>query len=328
MANVINMVVGKPKAGKSQFVAGVVASLLTGEPLGGLSGLEPTEMVRRVLWLGTDSGWRAQAKARLSQYGDDVPPRVLFPDEDALRSANLKFTASGDPTLATNSWINMVRQMRDEHEVDVLVVDHLLGIVASRGVNEDQAIAPFLDALAAIAELGVTVILVHHVSNKAFGNQEGTPMGHTLIEAAARLTLAVRPRRRGTQEIQIMGNETPPMTMAIGALDATLLTVQSIGLTAEATARTTRSREGGRRARQRGDIDIRRTQYLLDGPTAARANQSVAGRHLERGGRQVMGDATNGRQVVRRLIDKGLLAVQGEALAAGPNWSGSAPAAG
>ena len=111
-----------------------------------------------------------------------------------------------------------MEKARDEQGVSVLVIDHLQGILGDRGTLIDRGVAPFLNALNRIGGLAVTVILVHHVSNKSFGNQEGIPMGHTLIEASARCIVDLRKARKAGQDVFIRTNLTPETCLRIHPL--------------------------------------------------------------------------------------------------------------
>ena len=305
MSNVVNLVLGQPKAGKSQLVAGFAAALTQGQPLNGCTGLGP-EGPHKLLWIGTDAGAKSETKSRLIQYGREVTDNVFMADPEHPSEAGLVYSESGDPEAVNLAWIQTVERARAEHGVSVVVIDHLQGVLGDRGTSADKGVAPFLNNLNRIGGMGITVILIHHVSNKSFGNQEGIPMGHTLIEASARCIVDLRKPRKGAQEVLLRSNLTPEMCLSIRPLDGGPLSVEWFG-SAEDRPRT--GGEEKRKKRQKVPHDqrrIARAKALPEAPQAVLKNQTTAGKFLETRP-DLMGDAKNGRQAVIQLINCNLL---------------------
>ncbi len=309
LAGTLNLLLGKAKAGKSRLTAGIVAALTTGVNVGGCSNLT-VHQPHRVLWIGSDGGWKRQAKAALCENNPMALDQVYFPT-GSMADMGLTYSTSTHVAETSETWLKMAEQARLDG-VDVLIVDHLLGALGDRGINEDVSVAPFLTTLTRIGEMGITPIVLHHISEKQFGNMEGSAMGHTLITASARQILSLRPKTGGKehQEVFIRGNETPEMAMLVKPLGAGPLTITWLG---EADKRpgkrsTTDNNPQARQKANRGDKGPKRAQFILDGPPIARVNQTQAGQYLEKAPKDIKGDVTNGREAVKALIQKGLLA--------------------
>lgn len=322
MSNVVNLVIGQPKAGKTQLVAAFVASLTTGQSLNGCPDIAAYGP-RKVLWVGTDGGSKAETKVRLSQYGPAVTDRVIMADADHPSEASLVYSESGDPEPVNRAWVETVRKAHDEEGVTVLVIDHLQGILGDRGSSSDRGVAPLMATLNRIGGMGVTVILLHHVSNKSFGNQAGVPMGHTIIEASARCVVDLRKPRKPIQEVFLRTNLTPEKCLRIQPLDGTPLAVQWYGLADERPKATAEEKEKKRNRKEpQDDLAIQRARAILEGPDDARANQSAAGRYLE-GLKGPIAATKDGRQIVIKLIRMGLLGIDtgGRRMIPGNAWN-------
>lgn len=307
----LNLIIGKPKAGKTHLTAGIIAALAGGTALGG-SDVLVAKRPHRVLWVGTDAGWKGQVRACLWMNNPVALDHVLWPHETTTTEAGFVYQKGINTEQTDRRWLALAADVRQQ-EVDVIVVDHLLGITGSLGVNEDTAVSPFLDVLNRISEEGTSVILLHHTSDKDFGNRRDVAMGHTRITASARQILSVRDMRRDidSQEVFIRGNETQEMALRVKPLGAGPLAVTWFGPADDRPSSGRGNRSEPRKKRVRGDQDVTRTLYLLSGPQEVRANQTIAGKYLEEAPQDIKGDITNGREVVKRLIQKGLLATEG-----------------
>lgn len=306
----LNLIVGKPKAGKSRLTAGIVAALTQGTTIGGCPDLEVGQP-HRVLWVGSDGGWKGQVKETIRMNHPNALNHVyLLPKP--MFTAGLQY-GTRTPTSDTNrAWLALA-DAAIEQGVDVLVIDHLLGVQADRGVNEDTAVSPFLTTLATIGERGITPIVLHHTSERQFGNQSDSAMGHTMITASARQILSLRSKTAGkdVQEVFVRGNETAEMAVLVESLGDGPLKVDWFGRADARPGQRSAAGDGEKqkKKRVRGDLALIRARYILKGPEEVRVNQSAAGKHLEQAPQSVKGDLTDGRQAVKNLISKGLLEV-------------------
>lgn len=302
----LNLIIGKPKAGKTRFTAGIVAALATGSKVGGRDGLSVVRP-HRILWVGTDGGWKAQVKESIRLNNTNALTEVLWPQGGTMAEAGLVYQAGTSVEQTSRSWLALAAEVRLQG-VDVIVVDHLLGVLGDRGVNEDTAVAPFLGVLNQITAMGITVLVLHHTSEKDFGNRSDVAMGHTLITATARQILSVRGKRREIeyQEVTIRGNETRDMALQIKPLGDGALTVTWFG-PADDRPSPRQDISQARKKRDRGELGPTRARYILAGPEAVRANQSAAGAYLEKAPPGIKGDLTNGREGVKTLVKKDLL---------------------
>ena len=303
----LNLVIGKPKAGKTRLTSGIVAALASATNLGGREELAVSRP-HDVLWIGTDGGWKAQVQAAVRLNDPNALGRVLWPQGATMAEAGLIYHACAPADETNRNWINLAKES-STHGVDVIVVDHLFGVLGDRGVNEDTAVAPFLNVLNEISAMGITVIVLHHTSEKDFGNRSDVAMGHTLITATARQIISVREKRREIdyQEVFVRGNETREMALQVKPLGAGPLTVTWHGPADDRPSPARRGSSETRKKRDRGDLGPERARYILSGPEAARDNQSKAGLHLEGAPPRIKGDLTNGREGVKMLMKKGLL---------------------
>ena len=325
-----NLIVGKPKAGKSQFALGIVASIITGQPLGGLDTLTPpTPYPAKVMWVGTDGGWKRSLKKRREGYPDQVGRCLTVFDQD-LAEEGLLFTSTNRDVVqqTVERWLQIGQELIDDG-YQVIVFDHLLRLAGGVGLNEDTAVAPLMQMVTRLADLGLTPITVHHASIHTDRRVEEAPMGHTAVTATHRCQLIVRERthKGDYQEVWVRSNETEETCLVVDPLDGGPLRVQEFLPRADRAeskkaARKAREGDGTNRKRKRSDLEITRAQAVLDAPAEHRANQTKAGDYLESLGKEVMGDATNGREVVKKLIKGGLLAATDDgSLIAGEKWA-------
>jgi hypothetical protein len=323
-----NLIVGKPKAGKSQFALGVVASIITGQPLGGLDTLTPPPTSpAKVMWVGTDGGWKRSLKKRREGYPDQVGRHLTVFDQD-LAQTGLLFTSTNREVVqqTVDRWLKIGQELIDDG-YRVIVFDHLLGLAGGVGLNDDTTVAPLMQMLTRLADLGLTPITVHHASIHTDRRLEEAPMGHTAVTATHRCQLIVR---EGThqgdyQEVWVRSNETEETCLVVDPLKGGPLKVQQFLPRADRAeskkaARKASETDGTRRKRKRSDLGIARAKAVLEAPAEHRANQRKAGEYLESLGAEVMRDATNGYELVRNLIKSGLLAADNGAVVAGSKW--------
>lgn len=316
----VNLVVGMPKAGKTRFVIKLLADVLAKGTIGDYDGLPVGRSPERVGWIGFDPGWRAQLKDARTVLG--IPAeRIIVPSKKI--EASLSYgTVNADEV--SKAWLNAAENMKAKG-VELIVVDHLLGALGARGANEDTAVAPLLRTLAQIADSGMTLVVIHHTSIKSFGNEADSPMGHTLITATARQILSVRAKAKGKdhQEVFVRGNDAPEMCLVMQPIGTGPLKSEWWGRAEDKPSayRGEKPRREKPQKAERADLALGRTQFILDGPDSARANQSAAGRYLESAPKAIKGDLTNGRQCVVQLISKGLLGTDSAGkIVAGPKW--------
>jgi len=280
------------------------------------------------MWVGLDGGWKRSLKKRREGYPDQVGRHLTVFDHD-LADEGLLFTSTNRDLVqqTADRWLQIGRELVDDG-YRVIVFDHLLGLAGGVGINEDTTVAPLMQMLTRLADLGLTPITVHHASSHTDRRLEEAPMGHTAVTATHRCQLIVRerPKKGDYQEVWVRSNETEETCLVVDPLKGDPLRVQEFLPRADRAeskkaARKASEDEGTGRKRKRSDLGLVRVQAVLDAPEEHRANQTKAGDYLETLGQEVMGEATNGREVVKKLIRSGLLvATDNGRLIAGEKW--------
>ena len=316
----VNLVVGKPKAGKTRFVIKLLAEVLANGTIGDCDNLPVERSPKRVGWIGFDPGWRAQLKDARTALG--LPAEAIIVPSKEIEASLSYGTVNADEV--SKAWLTAAENMKSKG-VELIVMDHLLGALGARGANEDTAVAPLLRTLAQIADMGMTLVVIHHTSIKSFGNEADSPMGHTLITATARQILSVRAKAKGKdhQEVFVRGNDAPEMCLVMQPIGEGPLKSEWWGRAEDkpSTYRGERPRREKPKKADRSDLALKRTQYILDGPDTVRASQSAAGRYLEKAEKAIKGDLTNGREAIKTLVSKELLGTDGAGkIVAGPKW--------
>lgn len=318
----VNLVIGMPKAGKTRFVIKLLADVLAKGTVGDCDSLPVERSPKRVGWIGFDPGWRAQLKDAGTALG--LPAEAIIVPSKEIEASLSYGTVNADEV--SKAWLTAAENMKSKG-VELIVVDHLLGALGARGANEDTAVAPLLRTLAQIADMGMTLVVIHHTSIKSFGNEADSPMGHTLITATARQILSVRAKAKGKdhQEVFVRGNDAPEMCLVMQPIGEGPLKSEWWGRAEDKPSiyRGERPRRERPKKADRSDLSLKRTQYILDGHDTVRASQSAAGRYLEKAPKGTKGDLTNGRQAVVQLIGKGLLGTDSAGkIVAGDAWKG------
>lgn len=316
----ITIIDGRPKSGKSTFAMGIAMCVAQGTAF----GQDPerftgclTERPSPVLWVGTDGRWKQELNKRRLHYPTENRGNLKVLDG---RTNQLIFPAGHGPELGAS----LARWERFTHWATkegfrVIILDHLLKIAGSRSINNDSDMSPVIGVLDGLVNAGIVPVLLHHQS--VHGNN-GMGMGHTVIHASMRSGLSLKSRRRNSHEqrIAVTTNENPEMSLIIKPLKGEPPVVLDF---TEASKEPTGG--DGRKKRERApkdDLDLVRTRAILDGPERARENQTQAGKYLESLGREVMGRATYGRQLVVKLCGSGLLTRGPDGcLMPGPNWA-------
>ena len=312
----ITVIDGKPKSGKSTFALGIAMSVAQGTLFanderftGGLHG-QPTPC----LWIGTDGRWKHELNKR----------RLFYPDENRGnletldgRKHGLIFPAGHGEDLGKSlaRWSQLTR-LAVEQGFRVIILDHLLKIAGSRSINNDSDMSPVIGVLDELVLAGIVPVLLHHQSVHA---NSGKSMGHTVIHASMRsgLSLKDRAKQQDVQKITVTTNENAEMLLTIRPLRGRPPEVVDF-------KEATKDVDQAKRERQpKDDIDIRRAKAIINNPDpSVRANQATAGRYLKSLGTEVMGGATDGRQVVKKLIQSGLIQAEPDrSLTAGPRWT-------
>lgn len=173
---VFTTITGQPYAGKTWFVLHLVRAVVTGTPF---CGREVTGRTHVVAHVPIDPGAADEDSHRASTL--DIPEdRLLIVDRcrDTWRSEELA-------AAQARHWV--------ERGVTCAIFDNLLGLLpAGADVNSAAHVRPTLDALAAVAEQGIAVVLVHHSAKPGpQGHAARGPMGSQNISAVTRRTITL-----------------------------------------------------------------------------------------------------------------------------------------
>jgi len=315
----LTIIDGKPKSGKSTLALGIAMATAQGRPFANDERFVDGCLVDQpspVLYVGTDGRWKHELNQRKAHYPSANRANLYVLDG---RGAGLTFsTGEGEGLEATMSRWHGLLEKCQLHGVRMVVFDHLLKIAGARGVNKDSDVSPVLEVLDNFASAGISPVLLHHQSVHRMSSSKTGGMGHTIIHASMRAGLSVGDARKGgvSQAVTVTTNEAATMRLTLKPLRGEPPEVLNFCETS--AARTERTK---REKKPKTDMAIARTKAILDGPESARVNQAEAGRHLQRQGETVMGNATDGRGLVKSLLEKGLLATDTRSrLVAGPNW--------
>lgn len=295
----LTIIDGKPKSGKSTLGLSFLMSVGQGGPWAGderfagcLNG-QPSP----VLYVGTDGRWKRELKTRSLYY--PVEARRNLHVIDGYKNGLVFPSGQGSETEVR--WREFAAWAAGRG-FRVVVLDHLMKLAGARGVNDGRELAPVLAAIDGLVSVGIVPILIHHQSMHSLG--QGRAMGHTTIHATMRSGLSVQDARAsGEQVVNVLTNETAEMSLILQRLEGKPPVVL------DWTERVSRREAKAKRERKpKTDINLIRAEVILAGPPEARANQSAAGRYLEKSGPEVMRTAKDGRQLVVKLVNLGLLA--------------------
>jgi hypothetical protein len=312
----ITILDGKPKSGKSTLALGIAMSVARGTPFaddqrfsaGCLVG-EPSP----VLYVGTDGRWKQELVKRKDYYPPENRGNLHLLDG---RKAGLIFPAGHDQPLEDSKWRwRQFTEWSKSQGYRIVILDHLLKLAGGRSINTDSDMSPVIGVLDDLVLAGIVPLLLHHQS---VHGTNGSAMGHTVIHASMRSGLSIREGARGAdaQSVRVVTNENPTMTLVIGALRGRPPVVLDFVEEADKPRREKRQRT------PKSNIAVNRAKAILEGPPEARVNQVEAGKFLGTLGVDIMGTATDGRSVIRGLLDKGLLATgHDRRIVPGPKWA-------
>ena len=314
----LTIVHGQPGAGKSTFALAMAMSVAQGCPFAGRDEFAgcfdgvPTQVV----YLGTDSRWQHELKARSQFYAAEHRGNLRVLD---ARAAGLTFSQGLSVTDVRSGWTEF--GVRCQYAgVRLVVIDHLLGIASARDVNSGAELAPVLEALNELIDHGVTPVLLHHQSIKLGRSNPKGGMGHTVITASMRSGLSLTAPKKGdlAQTITVTSNEQPEMRLLIERLRGRPPVVLDFS-EVQPEAQGAETKRTIRKKSDRGDTAIARARVILDGPDSCRRTQKAAGQYLAEKG-LIPADADY-RSAGRLLVDKELLAMSDNGLIAGPKWN-------
>lgn len=312
----LTLISGQPKSGKSQLALGIAAATALGKPFGDDArfGGSVSDNPGLVNWVGTDGGLKAEIKGRVAKYPKAMKDNLNV--EVKAHLCGLIFESRIDPTKFVDRWSAYTEWMKEQGVV-LVIVDHLLNLSGGAGVNEDTSTGPIMGVMNRISEMGIVPVLIHHSSAHATG-RSGSPMGHTMIQATMRSNLKVVTAAKSSHftKVQVISNTASPMTLTLDRLRGEPVHVREWAESETIDSDDRPSKE--RRKKGRDGLDIVRAKAILEGPEECRKDQTQAGKYLLTLSADSVGQFTNGREIVKKLMQSGLLESVDKRLVAGP----------
>lgn len=312
----LTLISGQPKSGKSQLALGIAAATALGIPFGGDArfGGSAIDNPGLVNWVGTDGGLKAEIKSRVAKYPKGMQDNLNI--EAKAHARGLIFEPRADSSKFVDRWSAYTEWMQEEG-VRLVVVDHLLNLSGGAGVNEDTSTGPIMGVMNRTSEMGIVPVLIHHASAHSTG-RAGSPMGHTMIQATMRSNLKVVTATKNSHltKVQVISNIASPMTLTLDRLRGEPVRVRDWAESETIDSDDRPSKE--RRKKGRDGLDVVRAKAILQGPEEFRENQTKAGKYLLTLPADIVGQFTNGREIVKKLMQSGLLKCENKRLVAGP----------
>lgn len=163
------LIFGEPKAGKSLYTAGIVASLVTGKPFLSREVHVP-EGGWRPLICWTDDGGDSEYKTRIFNTIGYNAPAVNF---------------VGLPPMRDRHWDQLADIVRETRS-NILVFDVLSQLVLG-DLNKVEVVSEVLERLRKFTHEDIPIIVVAHSSEKSYkGHRKDVPIGHTSISGGFR----------------------------------------------------------------------------------------------------------------------------------------------
>lgn len=173
---VFTVITGQPYGGKTWFTLHLAKAMTTGDPFAGREVAGGPHVVAHV---PIDPGAAAEDSSRASALG--IPSdRLLIVDR-----CRDTWGSTEQAAAQARHWA--------ERGVTCAIFDNLLGLLPTGSdVNSAAQVRPTLDALAAVAEQGIAVVLVHHSAKPGpQGYAARGPMGSQNISAVTRRTITL-----------------------------------------------------------------------------------------------------------------------------------------
>ncbi|WP_433245367.1 AAA family ATPase [Streptosporangium sp. CA-135522] len=204
------LIYGEPKAGKSLVTAGVLASLVSGEPFLG----RPVERTGKgwrpaVCW--TDDGGGSEYKSRMAAVLGDAKPPVRF---------------YGLPSMTPKLW-EALYDLVVEQGSNFVVLD-VLSQLTMGNLNDSPPVAEILNGVRHFTRQGIPVVMVAHESEKGGQHRSGKPLGHSTISGGFRWRTRIRRSKAGVWTLEADGNrgDSHKITFTGDAIDVPRFEVQ------------------------------------------------------------------------------------------------------
>lgn len=175
----LNLLAGPAFKGKTWLALHLVKALVEGKPF---LGRETFFSADGVAFFGTDPGWRTELGDRCQALG--IAGSVLAVDDQAPDWRNAS---------QVRDWSRQVAAAG----CGLLVVDNLQGCLrAGESINDDAATRPLLEGLAAACDVGLAVLVVHHMGKPGQFGEPKTFAGSQAIGALPRSKLLLQSNGR------------------------------------------------------------------------------------------------------------------------------------
>ncbi|MFI9576952.1 AAA family ATPase [Microbispora rosea] len=250
------LIYGEPKAGKSLVTAGILASLVSGEPFLDRNVDSPgTGWRPAICW--TDDGGAAEYRSRMSAVLGEESQEVRF---------------YGLPAMTPRLWEQLFDVVYG-HGCNFVVFD-VLSQLTTGNLNDSTPIAEILNGIRLFTRRNIPVIMVAHESDKFQGADK--PMGHTTISGGFRWRLRLTKSKTGVWTVKGDGNRGDRLEVKF---TGDVIDVPSFDVISEANGADLRG-ASNERLRQRGqatmnlngeihDYVLANCQHLNQSKTAA-----------------------------------------------------------
>ncbi|MEW9555244.1 AAA family ATPase [Nonomuraea sp. NPDC050783] len=280
---------GEPNAGKSLMTAGMLASLVTGEPFLGRRVNAASKVA--VCW-SDDRAYAEYGKRIMRVLHEDYWSDVRFYRMPIMRTAD--------------QWGRLYERVIDDG-CDFAVFDVLPQIIDG-DINDGPPVAQFFDGVRRFTRDGVPALVLTHSSEKRGQNGYVTdkPLGHTSISGYARWNVFLRRSQGGEWTARASGKWGEPFQVKFRASQ---FDVPRFEVTAEKTADEMRE-DSQRRRRNHNqealDRNLTYARFIVENCQGRSQNKAAEDLAAEFGGKvnRFRNLLTRGRLPVRRIGDR------------------------
>jgi hypothetical protein len=235
------LLVGEPKAGKSLFTAGLIASLLTGREFLGREVAVPEGGWRIAVWHTDDDSDK--------EYLDRIESVIPY---ESFKDSLFLYEVSGRVGCA--EW-ESIRDVVMTDGCNLVIFDNMIQALTG-SVNDDVVVRDFFHGVRVCVRNRIPVLIVTHSSEKIGekGRKPQGPMGNTQISAAVRWQINLSRTTSGIWTLAGKGSIGDPGEIKF---NAPVHDVPRYEVTTEATGEEKRSK-----ARQRSKTTLDRNAEI------------------------------------------------------------------